>query len=311
VAAAGKDWVSSLRSLPGFSGDLLFDEPLAKHTYFKIGGPAKAIAVPKSEGDLRVLRDAIAANGISWRVLGLGSNLLAPDEGIDALLIKTTKLNPVVEATSDSRVRVGAGVAVATLLRRAGQEGWDGFEPISGIPGTIGGVVAMNGGTHLGEAKDRLLSVRAFSMDPSRGDWKDFGGAELAFSYRKNHFLDASDLVFETTWKLEQGDPAMIREKLDSLYRRRKETQPLDFPSCGSVFKNPRESGLRAWEVVEKLGLRGHRIGNAQIAEKHPNWILNLGGAKAADVVALIELVKSRAKAELGVEMHEEVRILQ
>jgi UDP-N-acetylmuramate dehydrogenase len=302
-------WVKVLRGLSGFSGDLLFSEPLAKHTYFKIGGPATAIAVPKTENDLVVLREAITCGSIPFRIIGLGSNLLASDDGIDALLVKTTKLNPTIEETP-AGVRIGAGVAVAALLRRAANEGWDGFEAISGIPGTVGGVVAMNGGTHLGEAADRILSVKAFNLGSKDPAWKTFTKADLSFSYRKNHFLEATDLVFEALWRFDRGDPAVIREKLDSLYRRRKETQPLDFPSCGSVFKNPRASGLRAWEVVEKLGLRGHQIGQAQIAEKHPNWILNLGGAKASDVIALIDLVKSRAQAELGVEMHEEVKIL-
>jgi UDP-N-acetylmuramate dehydrogenase len=302
-------WTETLRGLSGFSGDLLFSEPLAKHTYFKIGGPATAIAVPRTEGDLVLLRDAITRASIPFRIIGLGSNLLAPDAGIDALLVKTTKLNPTIEETSEG-VRIGAGVAVAALLRRAASEGWDGFEAISGIPGTIGGVVAMNGGTHLGEAGERILRVKTFSLRTEDPAWKTFGKDELSFSYRKNHFLGPTDLVFEALWRVDRGDPAVIREKLDSLYRRRKETQPLDFPSCGSVFKNPRDSRLRAWEVVEKLGLRGHRIGNAQIAEKHPNWILNLGGAKASDVIALIDLVKTRARSELGIEMHEEVKIL-
>jgi UDP-N-acetylmuramate dehydrogenase len=304
------DGWEALKTLAGFSGDLLFSEPLAKHTYFKIGGPAAALAVPRSESDLEILRKAILQDSIPFRVIGLGSNLLAPDAGIDALIVKTTKLNSsLIEATAEG-VRIGAGVAVAALLRKAASEGWDGFESISGIPGTIGGVVAMNGGTHLGEAAERILSVRTFDFETVDVDAKTHSGKALSFSYRKNHFLQPGELVLEALWRVEHGDPTIIREKLDALYRRRKETQPLDFPSCGSVFKNPRDSGLRAWEVVEKLGLRGHRIGNAQIAEKHPNWILNLGGAKAVDVLGLIDLVKFRAKAELGIEMQEEVKIL-
>jgi UDP-N-acetylmuramate dehydrogenase len=268
------------------------------------------IAVPKSESDLELLRERILRESLSFRVIGLGSNLLAPDAGIEALVIKTTKLNSSLLEATPNGVRIGSGVAVAALLRKAAAEGWDGFEAISGIPGTIGGVVAMNGGTHLGEAAERIMSVKTFSFEASGSAVRTYSGKELSFSYRKNHFLRPTDLVLEALWRVEVGEPTVIREKLDALYRRRKETQPLDFPSCGSVFKNPRDSGLRAWEVVEKLGLRGHRIGNAQIAEKHPNWILNLGGAKAVDVLALIDLVKSRAKAELGVEMNEEVKIL-
>ena len=301
-------WDEKIRELSGFSGELLFSELLSKHTYFKIGGPAKVLAIPKSESDLIALGNFAATAGITPFVLGLGSNLLVRDEGFDGLCIKTTKLPGTITEEAGG-IRISSGVPVATFLRKAATEGWDGFESISGIPGTIGGVVAMNGGTHLGEASDLLLEVRTIDLkNPviTRVRKKE----ELSFSYRKNHFLGSTEVVLDSLWKLTRGDPTSIREKLDSLYRRRKETQPLDFPSCGSVFKNPKESGLRAWEVVERLGLRGHRIGNAQIAEKHPNWILNLGEAKSSDVIALIDLVKSRAKSELGVTMSEEVRIL-
>jgi len=302
-------WEDDLERLTGFSGEILFREPLAKHTYFKIGGPAKALVVPKSIDDLAALGHFLAGRKVPIRLLGLGSNLLIRDEGLDALCVKTTKL-PATIAEEVGGVRTGAGVAVAAFLRKAADSGWDGFEAISGIPGTLGGVVAMNGGTHLGEAGDLILEVRTFDLANPEAGLTTRGKDALSFSYRKNHFLGPTEIVVDSLWKLVRGDPTAIRAKLDSLYRRRKETQPLDFPSCGSVFKNPKESGLRAWEVVDRLGLRGHRIGNAQIAEKHPNWILNLGNAKAKDVVALIDLVKTRAKAELGVEMHEEVKIL-
>ncbi len=302
-------WAKKLETLADFSGDRLMNEPMSKHTYFKIGGPATAIVLPKSDQDLEVLRRFIIAERIPYQFLGLGSNLLAPDSGISGLFIKTTKLNPMIEREPKG-VRAGAGVTVASFLRRAGTEGWGGLECISGIPGTVGGVVVMNGGTHLGEAADRLIEVRTFSFANHDDPWRVVAADGLRYSYRKNHFLNPDEMVHSTVWRVDRGDPATIREKLEELFRRRKETQPLDFPSCGSVFKNPRDSGLRAWEVIDRLGLRGHRIGAAQFAEKHPNWILNLGGAQAADVIALIELAKSRAQSELGVELIEEVRIL-
>jgi UDP-N-acetylmuramate dehydrogenase len=307
----GLAWVDAIRAdvaSSKFGGKVLFNEPLSKHTYFKIGGPAAVIAVPETEEDLRCLRGWIQDHSAPFFVLGLGSNLLAPDEGLPILFVKTTRLNLSCEKVGDT-VKTGAGLSVASFLRAAANEGWDGFEFMSGIPGTLGGVIAMNGGTHLGEAADRILSVDTFRLTGSP-EKKTHSADALAFSYRKNRFLESDEIVLSATWKLEQGTSVAVREKLDQLYRRRKETQPLEFPSCGSVFKNPRESGLRAWEVIEKLGLRGHRIGNAQFAEKHPNWILNLGQASAKDVIALIELAKKRAKAELGVEIQEEVRIL-
>ena len=303
------DWVEKLRKLPSFSGEILFDEPLSKHTYFKIGGPATALAIPKSLDDLAILARFISSECVPFYFLGLGSNLLVRDEGLKALCIKTTKL-PGLVAEESGGIRSGSGVSVAFFLRKAADSGWDGFEAISGIPGTMGGIVAMNGGTHLGEVADLILEVRTFDFTRPESGVRTRKKDELVFSYRKNQFLNPHELVVDALWKLVPGDPAVIRQKLDSLFRRRKETQPLDFPSCGSVFKNPKESNLRAWEVVERLGLRGHRIGNAQIAEKHPNWILNLGNARASDVIALIELVKSRARTELGITLSEEVRIL-
>ncbi len=300
-------WIDFFKSCSTFSGQLHFDEPLVKHTYFKIGGPAALVAVPKTELDLKIIAERIRLDSIPFFILGLGSNLLAPDAFSNCLYIKTTSLSQEIIEEGGS-IKANSGVSVASFLRRAATEGWDDFEFMSGIPGTLGGVVAMNGGTHLGEASTHLSEVSVFSLKSCQK--KTFRGNELRFSYRKNHFLEEGDLILDALWKMKRGDPKLIREKLDSLYRRRKETQPLDFPSCGSVFKNPENTSLRAWEVIEKLGLRGHRIGNAQIADKHPNWILNRGGATAQDVVALIELVKKRAKSELSIEMHEEVKVL-
>ncbi len=302
-------WVDALRKINPFFGEILFTEPLSKHTFFKIGGPASALVIPKSTEDLVSLGRLISVEKIPFYFLGLGSNLLVRDDAIDALFIKTTKL-PTTILEEAGGIRLGGGVAVASFLRKATEAGWDGFQAISGIPGTIGGIIAMNGGTHLGEAADLILEVRTLDLARPEAPIRVRPKDELKFSYRKNHFLGPQEIVIDSLWKFTRGDPADIRMKMDSLYCRRRETQPLEFPSCGSVFKNPKESGLRAWEVVEKLGLRGHQIGKAQIAEKHPNWILNLGGARATDVIALIELVKTRAKAELGVTMVEEVRII-
>lgn len=303
------DWVDGISRLIEFSGEILRDEPLSKHTFFKIGGPARVLAVPKRMEDLAALGSFALAEKIPFFILGLGSNLLVRDEGFDGLCIKTTRL-PAMISEEQGGIRIGAGVAVATLLRKAATEGWDGFEAISGIPGTIGGLVAMNGGTHLGETAGLVLEVRSLDLAKPSAPIVVRGLPELSFSYRKNHFLGSKEVVVDTLWRLSRGDSTAIREKLDALYRRRKETQPLDFPSCGSVFKNPKDSVLRAWEVIDKLGLRGRRIGNVQFAEKHPNWILNLGDGLASDVLALIELAKRRAITELGVTLVEEVRII-
>ena len=169
----------------------------------------------------------------------------------------------------------------------------------------------MNAGTHLGESQSRLRRVEVFDLAHGVKDGLAvFESEALQFEYRKNLFLEPSSVVLSADWEITSGDPAQTKEMIDSTLARRKATQPLEYPSCGSVFKNPKAAGLEAWQVIDRLALRGHRIGNAQISEKHCNWILNLGEAKAQDVRALIDLVKSRAKSELGIEMEEEVRMV-
>jgi len=291
-----------------FTGQILFDEPLKKHTYYRIGGPARVLAVPKSMDDLAWISRAIQVTKTPYFILGQGSNLLVSDAGFDGLVVKAARVNQEVTLIAEDRLRVGASVAVSSLLRRGTQEGWGGLEFLTGIPGSVGGVVVMNAGTHLGEAKDRILKVEVFQL--SNGKTCVFENDVLQFQYRKNLFLPVDGLVTSTEWKIEKRDPAAVKAIVDETLARRKASQPVDYPSCGSVFKNPREHMIHAWHVIEKLGLRGHRIGRAQFSEKHPNFIINLDHATAADVKALIELAKSRARDELGIVLEEEVRHL-
>jgi UDP-N-acetylmuramate dehydrogenase len=299
---------------PGFTGDLRFDEPLSKHTYYRIGGPATVFAAPKTLDDLFMLSDGIAATGIPYFVLGAGSNLLVSDRGFDGLVLRAGRLNLEIQVLSEAsgsiRLRTGASVAVSSLLRKASLEGWSGLELLTGIPGSIGGVVTMNAGTHLGEAKDRLRRVEAFELGTPSREPRVFEGEQLRFEYRHNLFLPPGCLVWAAEWEVRREDPAAVKAMIDGTLARRKATQPIDYPSCGSVFKNPRASGVSAWQVIDKLGLRGHRVGGAQFAEKHSNFIVNLGGATAADVRALIALAQSRALAELGIAIEEEVMYL-
>lgn len=290
-----------------FEGQLTFGENLAKHTYYRIGGPARIFCIPKSVADLDWIRECVSHSKVDAFILGLGSNILVADGGYDGLVIKTSRIDISITLQGD-RLRVGSGVAVSSLLRRAAQEGWSGFEMLTGVPGSIGGVITMNAGTHLGEARDRIRKVETFNL--STGVLRVIEGADLQFEYRKNHFLTRDEVITHTEWEVTLSEPAQVKAVIDETLARRKASQPTEYPSCGSVFKNPRDHGIHAWQVIEKLQLRGHRIGNAQISEKHPNFIVNLGGALASDVRALIDLVKSRAKAELGIEMHEEVKFL-
>ena len=294
-----------------FQGQLLFQEPLAKYTYYQIGGPAAVFAVPKTRADLEFLREGIEKTQIPYFIMGQGSNLLVSDQGYSGLLIRSNRMNiEVTELQSPLRLRVGASVAVSSLLRKASQEGWAGLEFLTGIPGSLGGVVKMNAGTHLGEAGAQIHQVDVFLLEGPQRGWLTFDQDHMKFEYRKNLFLPSGALIWSTEWRIQKGDPQQIKSVIDETLKRRKTTQPIDYPSCGSVFKNPKSAGLHAWQVVDQLGLRGYQIGQAQFAEKHSNFIINLGGAQARDVRALIELAQLRAQQELGITLEREVIFL-
>lgn len=271
------------------------------------------LAIPKSEADLQWLARALTATKLPFFILGAGSNLLVADTGFSGLIIKTTGLPKTVEspklATQNGDqvlIRAGAAVAVSSFLQKAATSGWGGAELLAGIPGTLGGAVKMNAGTHLGETKDILVSVDTMSLPDCT--FRIFEKESLSFSYRKNNFLPPGAIVLSTLWALKREEPKTIKANIDSIITRRKASQPLNAPSCGSVFKNP--PGHSAWQIIDKLGLREYSIGNAQFAKKHGNFILNLGNAKASDVRALIDLAISRAQNELGITLETEVLLL-
>ena len=302
-----KDWVTENRS--GFRGEILFDEPLSRHTYYRIGGPAKILLIPNCLEDLGWISNFLQTFPNEIFLVGAGSNVLVSDQGFNGVVIKTKKLNVKIERLPDDLVETGCAVSVSTFLKVVGEQGWAGLEFLTGIPGVMGGVVVMNAGTHLGEAKDALVEVSVFSL--AEGKLRTVGASKEMFSYRKNNFLNKEDLVWSATWKFVQGDPAVVAGKIQETLARRKSTQPIDYPSCGSVFKNPKQGEFQhAWQVMDRLGLRGHKVGEAVFSEKHPNFILNLGGAKAGDVLGLITLAKTRAQVELGVSLEEEVHLV-
>ncbi len=238
--------------------------------------------------------------------------MLVSDAGFNGLIIRTNRLNVNMNRSPETGlVMTGSSVPISSFLRRACQEGWGGLEFLTGIPGYVGGAVIMNGGTHLGETSSRLKEVEWLRLGVSiSSELEKISENQFKYAYRKNSFVPADAIIYSATLQVDNAEPAEVKKVIDETLVRRKATQPLDYPSCGSVFKNPREHGLLAWQVIEKLALKGHRIGDAQIAEKHSNWIINLDSARASDVWALIELIKRRAKIELGIEMEEEVKWL-
>ncbi|MGK5089036.1 UDP-N-acetylmuramate dehydrogenase [Bdellovibrionota bacterium FG-2] len=309
--AAAKAWINDREK--DFKGQIIFDEPLSRHTYYRIGGPAKIFVVPRSLEDLQILAELLSAQSIPYFLLGAGSNVLAPDEGFDGLIIRTHKMNKEISVHKSEdglRLRTGASLQLFGLLRRASKEGWGGLEFLAGIPGSVGGAVFMNAGTNLGEAKDILRRIELFSLTNPSEHLLSIQTKSTDFAYRRNLLIQPGNLLWAAEWEISKRDPAEVSRGIESILERRKSSQPLNFPSCGSVFKNPKTADgatLLAWQLIEKLGLRGHTIGKAQFAEKHCNFVINLGGATAADVVALIGLAKARALKELGVTLEEEV----
>ncbi len=298
--------------LTGFTGSIEFNVALSKVAYYRIGGPVAVLLTPKCFSDLSLIHQLIQDTNLPFFVLGWGSNLLFSDEGYSGIIIRMKHLFTEVEECGDGVLKVGASLGASSLLRIASERGYGGLSHLTGIPGSVGGMIAMNAGTHLGEMKDCLSKTEYVNLLDSTKDLtihsRTHGDAD--FSYRRNHFLKEGDLITHAYLRFQKADPVQVKSEIEALYLRRKATQPVDLPSCGSVFMNPREAGLHAWQVIDRLGLRGHRIGNAQISEKHSNFIVNLGGATANDVRALIELCKKEALEKLSIDLHEEVRIL-
>jgi len=284
--------------------EVLNDEPMEKHTTFRLGGPVRRMARPRSPEACAALLEL--AENQKWPVLllGNGSNLLAADGEIDLLAVHTGRMD-YVERTGECSVRAGAGLSLARLASFAMREGLGGLAFAHGIPGTLGGAVCMNAGAYGGEMKQVLSAVTAWF--PGEGVRK-LGLEELDLGYRHSVFSDKRGAVLEAELLLKPEDPEAIRAVMDDLSRRRREKQPLEFPSAGSTFKRP--AGHFAGTLIEQCGLKGLRVGGAQVSEKHAGFIINAGGASCADVLALISEVRRIVREQTGVELEPEVKMV-
>ena len=283
-------------------GELRENEPMSRHTSWRVGGPADLFFVPSSvEGLSQFLADLDPATEIFWH--GVGSNLLVRDGGIRGVVISPSKNLRNIERIEHYLVRAGSGAPCTQLARQCLRWGIGPSEFFAGIPGTVGGALAMNAGAHGGETWERVEAVRTIDRF---GEIHERAPAEYSVAYR-SVTGPSNEWFIEGTFRFEP-DVAASKDTLDAMLERRKTTQPLGLPSCGSVFRNP--PGDHAARLIEAAGLKGHQIGGAEVSPKHANFIINSDNATATDVEELIEHVRHSVQQKHGVELTHEVRIV-
>lgn len=298
----------SLQDIVG-SQNVRPDEPLVEHTTFRIGGAAQWLVLPHSEDEVAGVVSTCEAAGVPWRVLGLGSNVLAPDEGLDGVTLLLADNFAGVEVLPGALVRAAAGTTNADVAAAARDAGLAGYEFASGIPGTIGGAAIMNAGAYEGQFSDVAVEVRC--LVPSEGSWRvaNAPAPEAAWGYRQSRMMRESWVVLGATLQLRADSPAAIAARMEELRERRESKQPLEMPSAGSTFKRP--EGHFAGALIQEAGCQGLRVGGAQVSEKHAGFVVNTGDATAADVLALIAEVQRRVHETTGVQLEPEVRLWQ
>ncbi len=278
--------------------------PMSDYTSFRIGGPADLLVEPDSVDALLFCCKTLKAEGVSPVIIGAGSNLLVADSGIRGVVIHFGKAMSRI-TTEGNIITAEAGVSLARLANEALSAGLTGLEFASGIPGSLGGAVFMNAGAYGGEMKDVVFETDYLTKD---GEVATVTGKEHKFSYRHSVFCENDGIVLRSRMKLAQGDPETIRATMQELNTRRKDKQPLSYPSAGSFFKRP--EGHFAGKLIEDAGLKGLSVGGAQISEKHAGFLINTGDATAQDVCLLMELVKEKVFALYGVTLEPEVRMI-
>lgn len=282
-----------------------FDVAMSRHTSLRVGGPADALATPAEREELRDLLRLCAEHDLPRTFLGAGFNLLVRDGGVDGVVVCMKKLRGL-EVRPGPAVHAEAGVSHASITRFCVERGFSGLEFGAGIPGTIGGWIAMNAGIGAREQKDVVREIEVVSADGS--GCLALARDALDFRYRELAGLPEGSVIVAALFGVTPSTPDRVKAEVDRLLARRHATQPLDVPSCGSVFRNP--DGDFAGRLIEQAGLKGERIGGAEISSVHANFIANVGGASAADVLALIERARDRVCETSGVRLETEVRIV-
>ena len=283
-----------------------FDAPLAPLVAYRVGGPADVLALPETEADLLHLSALSKKFQLPVTIIGEGTNLLIKDEGIRGITLSLKNAFKKIEWLDKNNhlVHCGGGVLKSDLLNWSIAQGRSGLEFSSGVPGTIGGGIFMNAGTKYGCYGDILKELRLFDF---KEGFQQFKTLPTDFHYRHQNVVK-ENLVIWTVFSLPEGNSETIQTEVNRIIAERAEKQPLDYPSCGSTFKNP--EGLSAGRLIEKTGLKGTRVGGAEISDKHANFILNKGNATAKDILTLIELIQNRVWEQFSVKLEPEVRVL-
>ena len=291
--------------------NVLMTEPMRDHTTFKIGGPADVMVTPTTPEALVRVLDTCYLGNVPVTVVGNGSDLLVGDRGVRGVVVLLRdNLSEVELDASRWRVTAQAGALLRDVALAAADAGLSGMEPLWGIPATVGGACFMNAGAYDGTTGEVLESVRAYvpSKQGNRGSVVTLEARDLNMGYRKSRVHDDGLIVISATFKLSPSTPAMVRAAMDDYRARREEKQPLEMASAGSTFKRP--EGYFAGKLIMDAGLRGARVGDAQVSEKHCGFVVNTGHASARDVLGLIEHVRDEVKSQFGVDLEPEVRMI-
>lgn len=284
--------------------DFIRNEPMKNHTSFKTGGEAKIFAVPENEDEIKKIISLCKSSGVSYFVLGNGSNILVPDEGIsDRVVIYLGEKFSYINETDDGKIIVGAGTKLVQVCRYALEKSLTGLEFAFGIPGSVGGAAYMNAGAYGGEMKDVLVKINHINEDGTDGFTE---GDEMDLSYRHSAYSSEKKIITSVELKLQNGDKEEIEAKMKDFLGRRKDKQPLEYPSAGSVFKRP--EGYFAGALIEQSGLKGKRIGGAMVSEKHAGFIINYDNATTSDVLELIDFCRETVKDKFGVTLEAEIK---
>ena len=283
--------------------EVRINEPMKRHTSFRAGGDAAWFAIPETVQELKAVLDACKKADTPWYVIGNGSNLLVSDEGFPGVIISTEKFDTLkIEGTT---LTAGAGVILSKAANLAYRSGMTGLEFAAGIPGSVGGACVMNAGAYGSEMKNVLKSVTVLNGE---GDVVVLPAEELELGYRTSVIAKAGYLVLEAEMELCKGDPEAIKAVMDDLAFKRKDKQPLEFPSAGSTFKRP--EGYFAGKLIEDAGLKGFSVGGACVSEKHAGFVINKGDATATDIYRLCKQVEAKVLEQFGVQLELEVKLL-